>query len=265
MMKLYTVDSFTDTPFCGNPAGVCLLEGELDVSVYQNIAKELNLSETAFVLKQGDVFKITYYTPTVEVDLCGHATLASAKVLFDEVGYNDEAITFLTNVGEVTVTKKENGVLEMDFPQGHLTESKTDELLNEFVGEVPLYVGTDKIWCFVEVSSEELVRSLEPNLALLKKHSQKAFVIMAKATSNKYDIVSRVFGPSVGIDEDPVTGAAHCYLATYWGDKLNQSNLKAYQASSRGGHVECELIDNDRVLLRGTAIVMSEIIPKFSV
>lgn len=257
-MKLFIVDSFTDTPFCGNPAGVCLLDRELEISVYRDIAKELNLSETAFVLKQEDKFLIKYYTPTVEVDLCGHATLASAKILFDEVGYENDTITFLSNVGEVTV-KKKNDVLEMDFPQGHLKEVNTDTLLNEFVGETPLFVGTDNIWCFVEVSSEEVVRGLKPNLELLKRHSQKAFVIMAKSSSKKYDFVSRFFGPDVGIDEDPVTGSAHCYLAKYFSDKLNKNPLKAFQASERGGHVDCELIENDRVLLRGKAVVMSEI------
>ena len=148
----------------------------------------------------------------------------------------------------------------MNFPIGNLTSKKTDGLLNEFIGYEPLYVGTDKIWCFLEMNSEQDVINHVPNLSLLKKHIQKAFVITAKSSRPDIDFVSRFFGPDVGIDEDPVTGSAHCYLAKYWSEKLDKTILKAQQVSARRGEIECELTDNNRVLLRGEAVIMSEVI-----
>ncbi|MDO5972313.1 PhzF family phenazine biosynthesis isomerase [Flavivirga aquimarina] len=264
-MRLFTVDSFTDTPFKGNPAGVCVLESKLTDDAYIDIAQEINLSETAFVYKEKGTYQLKWFTPTKEVDLCGHATLATAKILFEKYGYADEVIAFETKSGVLTVRKVDGG-LEMNFPIGNASVYEgEDKILEAFLNEKPLAIILDNHWCIIELDSDEAVKNLEPNLNLLLSHSKKSFVVTAKSSSKKYDFISRFFGPAIGIDEDPVTGSAHCYLANYWSKKLAKNILIGYQASKRGGIVECEIIDNNRVLLRGNCVIMSELLIEWDI
>ncbi|OEK07968.1 hypothetical protein A8C32_16025 [Flavivirga aquatica] len=259
-MRIFTVDAFTDIPFKGNPAGVCVLEHKLTDKEYIDIAQEINLAETAFVYLENDVYQLRWFTPTVEVDLCGHATLATAKILFEKYVIKTDTIEFATKSGILTVSRVGDR-LEMNFPVGKLSAFEgDDELLEAFLKEKPLTINTDKDWCVIELSNEASIVNFKPDLNLLLSHAKKSFVITAKSLNDQYDFISRFFGPAIGIDEDPVTGSAHCYLANYWSEKLAKNTLVGYQASKRGGVVECELIENDRVLLRGNCVIMSELL-----
>ena len=258
-MKIFTVDSFTSEPFKGNPAGVCVLDKALSDESYLKIAREINYAETAFVIKEGEGYNLRWFTPTVEVDLCGHATLAAAKILFDKFNYSQETISFYTRSGELTVKQIDGCLLEMNFPS-KITSAKTiNSLLSEFVNDEVLYYGEEGIWAFVEVESEVKLQTLVPQLSLLKEHHQKVFIITAKSSLLGIDYVSRLFAPDMGIDEDPVTGSAHCYLAPYWSKKLTKNPTKAKQVSARTGELECEIINDERVLLRGDSVIMSEL------
>lgn len=259
-MRLFTVDAFTNVPFKGNPAAVCVLEKPLTEAAYMDIAQEMNLSETAFVYEENGQYQLRWFTPTQEIDLCGHATLATAKILFDKFSVTKDVLEFHTKSGMLTVKKRGNQ-LEMDFPLGKTQpENPNDALLEAFLGEKPITVNSDKDWCLVEVSHSDSVRDLKPQFELLIKHSKKKFIITAKSSEKKYDFVSRMFAPDFGIDEDPVTGSAHCYLANYWSEKLSKNILIGYQASKRGGVVNCEISGNDRVLLRGDCVIMAELL-----
>ncbi|OYX22448.1 MAG: hypothetical protein B7Z06_11640 [Flavobacteriales bacterium 32-35-8] len=259
-MRLFTVDAFTNVPFKGNPAAVCVLDKPLSEVAYIDIAQEMNLSETAFVYEEDGRYRLRWFTPTLEIDLCGHATLATAKILFDKYNVTKEVLEFNTRSGLLTVKKKGNQ-LEMDFPIGKTQpENCDDAILEAFFGEKPLTVNSDKDWCLAEVSHSDLIRHLKPQFELLKKHPKKKFIITAKSSEKDYDFVSRMFAPDFGIDEDPVTGSAHCYLANYWGEKLSKDILIGYQASKRGGVVVCEIAGNDRVLLRGDCVIMAELL-----
>lgn len=256
-MKIYTVDSFTDKPFSGNPAGVCLLDKAITDEQCQLIAREINYAETAFVLKEANTFNLRWFTPTVEVPLCGHATLAAAKILFEKTDFIQPKIRFSTRSGILTV-KQDGGLLEMDFPAKLSGADESDEIMERFLGQKPASVATSDNWTILEVASSEWLRLWEPNPSILKEHKQIVVIVTAK--DNQYDFVSRCFAPNTGIDEDPVTGAAHCMLTPYWAKKLNKTTFQAYQASPRGGSLECALTTNDRVLLRGHAVIMSELI-----
>src|SRR5690606_8019106 len=259
-MRLFTVDAFTNVPFKGNPAAVCVLEKPLTEAAYMDIAQEMNLSETAFVYEENGQYQLRWFTPTQEIDLCGHATLATAKILFDKFSVTKDVLEFHTKSGMLTVKKRGNQ-LEMDFPLGKTQpENPNDALLEAFLGEKPITVNSDKDWCLVEVSHSDSVRDLKPQFELLIKHSKKKFIITAKSSEKKYDFVSRMFAPDFGIDEDPVTGSAHCYLANYWSEKLSKNILIGYQASKRGGVVACEVLNNGRVLLIGDCVIMAELL-----
>jgi PhzF family phenazine biosynthesis protein len=260
-MKIFTVDAFTDKPFTGNPAGVCILDEIINDALMLKIASEINYSETAFVIanKFNERFSLRWFTPTEEVDLCGHATLATAKILYN-IGLVDknQKIEFETRSGILT-SKLIGDKIELDFPSKRITPSSSDEIIELFVNAKPKFVGKESIWCLIEVEDENAVWSIKPNFELLKTHEQKVFIVTAKSSDSEYDFVSRCFGPAVGINEDPVTGSAHCYLATYWGNILNENILTGFQVSERTGTIECELKPDNRVLLRGAALVMSEI------
>ena len=259
-MRLFTVDAFTNVPFKGNPAAVCVLEKPLTEAAYMDIAQEMNLSETAFVYEENGQYQLRWFTPTQEIDLCGHATLATAKILFDKFSVTKDVLEFHTKSGMLTVKKRGNQ-LEMDFPLGKTQpEDSNNALLEAFLGEKPITVNSDKDWCLVEVSHSDSVRDLKPQFELLIKHPKKKFIITAKSSEKEYDFVSRMFAPDFGIDEDPVTGSAHCYLANYWSEKLSKNILIGYQASKRGGVVNCEISGNDRVLLRGDCVIMAELL-----
>ena len=259
-MRLFTVDSFTDTPFKGNPAAVCVLERPLTEEQYIDIAQEMNLSETAFVYLEDGVYQLRWFTPECEIELCGHATLATAKVLFDKYKVEKEVLEFNTLSGILTV-KISGNLLEMNFPIGKLTEVfNNDVLIESALHEKIIAISENNQWYLVELESDKLLRKLQPNFNTLLEHPKSKFIVTAKSDDSAFDFVSRFFVPDYGINEDPVTGSAHCYLASYWSEKLSKKTVTGYQASKRGGIVECEVADNDRVLLRGDCVVMSEVL-----
>ncbi|QRP46769.1 PhzF family phenazine biosynthesis protein [Amycolatopsis sp. FDAARGOS 1241] len=243
-MRFYVVDAFTDQAFAGNPAGVVVLERPVEDGWMQQVAAEMKHSETAFVKPGHDTTELRWFTPTTEVDLCGHATIAATQVL-------GGTQTYETRSGILTCSKNEDGWIRMDFPADEPHETGED-VGHLFAGDTS-YVGRAKENLFVELPGEEDVRKAEPDLEQLRNTWTGRLIITARAT--EYDFVSRFFGPGVGVDEDPVTGSAHCALAPYWGRKLGKTNLTAAQVSQRGGVVTTEL-DNDRVHISGRAVTV---------
>jgi PhzF family phenazine biosynthesis protein len=251
------VDAFTNTPFAGNPAAVCVLPTPQNDTWMQNIAEEMNLSETAFVVKQNDRFNLRWFTPTVEVPLCGHATLASAHVLWSE-GHlsSDEVARFYTKSG-VLVAKLQGEWIELDFPVNHSQATVAPPELGQALGVPYKSVCQNALGYLVELESEELMRQIQPNFQLLKTLPISDVIVTSLTPSDsQYDFVSRFFAPGLGIDEDPVTGAAHCCLAPFWRDRLHKDELLAYQASSRGGVVRVYYNGSDRVFLSGQAVTV---------
>lgn len=249
-LPLYQIDAFAEQPFQGNPAAVCPLTEWLADRVMQNIAMENNLSETAFFVEQSGRFQLRWFTPTAEVDLCGHATLASAHVLFECLGYNEDTIRFDTNSGELNVRKK-GDQLVMDFPSATLKKTSKPNRLEEALGisVKEIFLGNTDYLCILD--SEEQVRHLQPNISVLKSIEARGIIVTAPGKDT--DFVSRFFAPAVGVDEDPVTGSAHTVLTPYWSKRLGKTALVARQISARGGTVYC--IDKGRrVELSGNAI-----------
>lgn len=256
-MQYHVIDVFTDQPFKGNPAGVCLLNTWLPDDVLQNIAMENNLSETAFLVKEEDAYHLRWFTPTVEVDLCGHATLASAFVLFEDAEKSTPVITFKTISGALTVTL-ENDLFYLDFP-------------SRPVSICPLYVSFEKALqvkpvaaykamdFLLQVDSEDTLVKIKPDFAVLKQIKAEAgldidnFGVIVTAESGKYDFVCRFFAPNAGIDEDPVTGRAFCSLIPFWRERLQKNTMTAKQISQRSGMVLCEDC-GERVKIGGKAV-----------
>jgi PhzF family phenazine biosynthesis protein len=253
--EIFQVDAFTDEPFSGNPAAVCILPEPRDEIWMQNVAKEMNLSETAFLSKQHDGFNLRWFTPRVEVDLCGHATLASAHILW-EIGMLDrnEQAKFHTRSGLLTAELRRDGV-ELDFPATPEERTSIPVGLSEALGIDPKYVGKSKFDYLVEVTSEEIVRNLTPDFTLLRKLPIRGIMVTSSADSPEYDFLSRFFAPGVGIDEDPVTGSSHCCLGPFWSKRFGKSDFVAYQASERGGILRV-LVIGERVYLRGQAVTV---------
>jgi len=255
-LKQYQVDAFASRVFEGNPAAVCPLSAWLGDDVLQAIAEENNLSETAFFVPTGNGFHLRWFTPVAEVDLCGHATLASAHVLFDILGYPKPAVEFETRSGTLVVEKKQ-GDLAMDFPSIPPKPCSPPKALIDGLGEHPteILAADDYIAVF---DSEATVRALTPNFTVLAELDLRGVAVTAPGLN--VDFVSRFFAPKFGIQEDPVTGSAHCELAPYWSVKLEKFTLQARQVSKRGGDVQCEL-RGDRVTLIGKAktFMMAEI------
>ena len=250
------VDAFTNKPFSGNPAAVCVLPSPKDDEWMQNVAQEMNLSETAFLVKQEDGYSLRWFTPATEVPLCGHATLASSHVLWVENHLSPkESARFYTKSG-LLIAKKQEDWIELDFPANPSEPTSTTAELSEALGVPVKTVMKNSLGYLVEVESEELVRNLEPNFAILTKQFPKVIVTSLAENSSEFDFVSRFFCPGLGINEDPVTGAAHCSLAPYWRKKLNKDEFLAYQASSRGGVVKVKYPGGDRVYLRGQAVTV---------
>lgn len=248
----YQVDTFTDRLFSGNPAGVCPLVGWLPDSVLQSIAAENNLSETAFVEMSGSTFDLRWFTPTFEIDLCGHATLATAHVLFRHLGYSDDVISFQTRSGVLTVSRV-GDVLTLDFPSRPATECLAPPDLIDGLGISPIMTAKARDYLAV-FESEEQIRGLRPDMTLLSRLD--CLGIIATAPGRDCDFVSRFFAPRAGVPEDPVCGSAHCTLIPYWSEKLGLSKLRALQLSERGGELFCDHRD-ERVGIGGRAITYS--------
>lgn len=253
--KIYQVDSFSDRPFTGNPAGVCILPEAKSEKWMQNVAREMNLAETAFLVKQDDGYNLRWFTPALEVDLCGHATLASAHVLWEtgQLPVREEA-RFHTKSG--LLTSKQNGkLIEMNFPATPAGLVDAPPGLLQALGVEAKYVGKSRFDYLIEVESEDMIRGLNPDIGQIKKLPVRGVIVSARAKTGGFDFISRFFAPAAGVDEDPVTGSAHCTLGPYWSQKLGKSELVGYQASSRGGVVWVRL-DADRVHLGGQAVTV---------
>ncbi|MEN6321835.1 MAG: PhzF family phenazine biosynthesis protein [Syntrophaceae bacterium] len=249
------VDAFTDRPFKGNPAAVCILSQYRNDAWMQNVAREMNLSETAFLEKKEDFFNLRWFTPAVEVELCGHATLASSHVLW-EIGYLNltEEARFSTKSGLITAVFKD-GWIEMNFPAEPESAASAPPDLSKAMGVEFKYVGKNRFDYLVEVESEETIRRLDPDFSLLTTIPMRGVIVTSPSQSEKYDFTSRFFAPQVGVNEDPVTGSAHCCLGPYWGSRLGKNNVVGFQASSRGGIVRVRM-DKNRVYLGGQAVTV---------
>lgn len=252
-LKLYQVDAFTNKIFGGNPAAVCPLEYWLDDATLQNIALENNLSETAFFVEEKEGYRIRWFTPSSEVDLCGHATLATSYVLFNILNYSESKIEINSRSGKLIV-EKENDLINLNFPSRNPQKVEAEEILINALGVKPLEVFFDKsLICLLE--NEETVRNLNPKIKDFLKLEIHGVIITAKG--NEVDFVSRFFAPDVGIDEDPVTGYAHTLLIPLWAKKLNKNKLHALQVSKRGGELFCEYL-GERVKISGKAALYLE-------
>ena len=254
-LRIVQVDAFTDTPFRGNPAAVCVLPDERDAAWMQAVALEMNLSETAFLLRRQDGFGLRWFTPAVEVDLCGHATLASAHVLWEDGHLPRETqARFHTRSGLLTADRRGEWI-EMDFPAKREEPASAPPGLTQALGVAPKYVGRNQFDYLVEVDSEETVRSLKPDHTALTKLPVRGVIVTGRAATHEFDFVSRFFAPGAGIPEDPVTGSAHCALGPFWAARLGKKELVAYQASARGGVIRVR-VNGDRVILGGQAVTV---------
>ena len=252
-MKQYIVDAFTDKPFCGNPAAVCVMDRWLKDETMQAIAAENNLAETAFVVRESDRYRIRWFTPMIEEELCGHATLAASFVLLTFFEPDAEEVRYTSVSGDLSV-KRRGDLFELNFPTYALTEIPvTDEMARAF-GARPekAILGLD-LNCVFE--NEDVVQNLTPDYALLKRLPGRIW--NATARGREYDCVSRSFTPEITVPEDPVCGSAHCQIADYWSKTLGKRIIRAYQASARGGELECEPLGNGRIALRGKAVLFA--------
>jgi PhzF family phenazine biosynthesis protein len=252
---LFQVDAFTNRPFTGNPAAVCLLDDPGDPAWMQDVAREMNLPETAFLQKQADGYSLRWFTPLVEIDFCGHATLASAHMLWEQ-GHllTGEQARFHTKSGLLTAERRGEWI-ELNFPAKPAEAVEGMPGLQEALGVPPVSIGMSEFDCLVEVESETVVRELQPDIAQLATIPVRGIIVTSQARTPGYDFVSRFFAPRVGIPEDPVTGSAHCVLAPFWSNRLERKELTGYQASARGGTVRVRL-DGTRVQLGGQAVTV---------
>ena len=255
-MRIFQIDAFTDAAFKGNPAAVCLLDDrDVDASWMQSVAAEMNLSETAFVRRRDQNWSLRWFTPTVEVDLCGHATLATAHALLEErLLAAGGTARFHTMSGVLTATQS-GDLIELDFPAKVAQPCEPPEGLIEGLGTQPVRVSRNEFDFLVEMANEDDVRSLMPDHALLRRLPVRGVIVTSRASTEGFDFVSRFFAPGSGVDEDPVTGSAHCALAPYWAPRLGKTGFVAYQASPRGGVLRVTLA-GDRVKLAGHAVTV---------
>jgi len=252
---LYHVDAFTDRPFAGNPAAVCLIPSWKEDDWLQAVAREMNLSETAFLVKQPDHFDLRWFTPTVEVDLCGHATLASAHILWQQSQATGDEIRFSTRSGILKAVRHGDGI-ELDFPLKPEEAAQAPPGLLEALGVSAKYVGKNQFDYLVEVESEASLRALAPDFNRLAAVPVRGIIVTSKSADPRFDFVSRFFAPASGVDEDPVTGSAHCCLADFWQKRLGKTEFVAFQASARGGVVKVRVV-KDRALLGGRAVTVA--------
>jgi PhzF family phenazine biosynthesis protein len=256
--KIYQVDAFTEVPFKGNPAAIMVLENEVAENWMQSVASEMNLSETAFVLKKGDLFEIRYFTPTVEIPLCGHATLASAHILFELgiVNAND-TIKFQAK-GGLLLVKNIDGYIAMEFPEYNFKPIKVPNHFKELVGFQPSSMyKSDGNWVIAIAESQEQIRICAPKFQRLETFGLGHLIITAASTDSTIDFVVRCFVPETGINEDPVTGSAHCVLAPLWSGLLNKTNMTSHQISKRGGKLLVSYRNNS-VEIKGKATTIFE-------
>ena len=252
-LPIYQVDAFTSKLFGGNPAAVVPLEKWLDTSILQNIAAENNLAETAFFVKEGDHYHIRWMTPVNEVPLCGHATLASAFVIFNFLDKDARKIKFFSKSGELYVERNEE-ILTLNFPSNKPHLIKTTAAIKNCFDKEPAEVLENGFFILIVFDSEDYIRTVQPNFELLKQIHPHAVIISSKG--NEVDFVSRMFAPNEGINEDPVTGSAHTVLIPYWSEKLGKKNFRALQVSQRMGELFCENL-GERVKISGRAVLFS--------
>lgn len=256
-MRIAQIDAFTDRAFRGNPAAVCLVTSYPEARQMQILAREMNLSETAFLRPVDDGYELRWFTPTVEVDLCGHATLAAAHFLWEsgKLGNGSEA-RFQTRSGLLTAARMDRWI-EMDFPaQPAVTTEPVGGLLRA-LGAHPRFVGRNESDWLVEVESEQEVLDLDPDIRRLGEICERGVMVTSLSNADRFDFVSRFFAPAAGVAEDPVTGSAHCCLGPYWAQRLNKVELVGFQASVRGGVVRTRIAD-DRVVLGGQAVTVMQ-------
>jgi len=258
MIPIYTVDAFTSHPFSGNPAAVCILQSfPEDEAWMQNIAAEMNLSETAFLCatEQRGSYRLRWFTKESEVDLCGHATLASAHVLWETgSAYGVDKLRFHTNSGVLTARRLNDGI-ELNFPVEPPEPSEAPALLAQALGVEPVAVSRNRLDYVVEVATEREVRELKPDFRILKDIPSRGILVTSRSDNPDYDIAARCFFSPIGVDEDPVTGSAYCALAPYWRQKLGKSGMTAIQLSARSGVVKLQMVE-DRVLIEGDAVIV---------
>jgi PhzF family phenazine biosynthesis protein len=249
------VDAFSDKPYSGNPAAVCILEEPRSADWMQSVAMEMNLPETAFLVREGDAYRLRWFTPSVEVDLCGHATLASAHVLWESGQLrNDESALFETRSGRLSAARQDEWIV-LDFPAKPGAPAEPPAGLIESLGVKPVAVQRNAFDYLVEVEDAQQVRDLDPDITRLSGVRTRGVIVTAPGDEPGIDFISRFFAPAAGVAEDPVTGSAHCALGPYWAAKLGKNTLTGYQASRRGGFVRVE-VKNDRVLLGGKAVTV---------
>jgi len=249
-LKVYVVNAFAESTFGGNPAAVIYLREWLTEALMQQIAAQHNLAETAYIIPQEDDYAIRWFTPEVEVALCGHATLASAHVFYEHLGYKKDKITFHSKSGPLHVSKRNDGKLELDFPADFAAETERLPIFEQGLKVEPLEVYRGKDDYMAVLASQQTVEKLSPDFGILAQLQSRGIIVTAKGDA--VDFVSRCFFPQSGIDEDPVTGSAHTVMAPYWADKLGKDKLSAIQLSKRKGYLECEIVGN-RVLISGHA------------
>ncbi|HEY8500945.1 MAG TPA: PhzF family phenazine biosynthesis protein [Clostridia bacterium] len=254
-MKIYQVDAFTDKPFKGNPAAVCILDSEPQVKWMLDVANEMNLAETAFLVPKNNGYSLRWFTPESEIDLCGHATLASAHILWEK-GYleKEEEAVFSTKSGLLTA-KYNYGWIELNFPATPEEKADVPPELTEALAVNLVYTGKNIFDYIIEVESEDEVKNIKPDFTKLMKVQMRGVIVTAQ--SSEYDFVSRFFAPEIGIFEDPVTGSSHCCLGPYWKKKLGKDRFIAYQASKRGGVLKVQ-VSRERVLISGKAVTVME-------
>lgn len=257
MTTLHVVDAFTDRPFGGNPAAVCLLDHPADESWMKLVAREMNLSETAFLHPVAEGYSLRWFTPAVEVKLCGHATLASAFALWETGASAAEPLRFQTLSGELRCQREGDGIA-MDFPAKVCDAAPVPDGLAEALGCEVHFCGLNGMDYLVEVDDETILRGLKPNFTALSPLPVRGVIVTCRGDGQPFDFLSRFFAPAAGVNEDPVTGSAHCALGPYWRTKLGRSDFTAYQASERGGVVKLT-VREDRVILRGQAVMMSTV------
>jgi PhzF family phenazine biosynthesis protein len=257
-IPLWVVDAFAERAFSGNPAAVCLLQRWPEVAWLASLAGEMNLSETAYLVPGDDLFELRWFTPAVEVDLCGHGTLASAFALWHAGrAAGDRPIRFSTRSGILTAARNDGGLIELDFPLKPAAEAPPPAGLCPALGVTPIFTGKSSFDWLVEVASEAELRAMQPDFSRLAEVPCRGVIVTAKSGQGEFDFVSRFFAPAAGVNEDPVTGSAHCTLADFWSRRLAKRELHAYQASKRGGVVSVR-VRGDRVLLGGNGVLVSQ-------